>query len=43
MRTPIALAFTYPNRIENSMENLDFFGAGANLTFENQIWRHLSV
>ncbi len=34
MRTPIALAFTYPNRIENSMENLDFFGAGANLTFE---------
>ncbi len=34
MRTPIALAFTYPNRIENSMEHLDFFGAGANLTFE---------
>lgn len=34
MRTPIAWAFTYPNRIENSMENLDFFGAGANLTFE---------
>lgn len=34
MRTPIALAFTYPNRIENSIEHLDFFGAGANLTFE---------
>ncbi len=34
MRTPIALAFTFPNRIENPSEHLDFFGAGSNLTFE---------
>ncbi|MEE1037538.1 MAG: 1-deoxy-D-xylulose-5-phosphate reductoisomerase [Eubacterium sp.] len=34
MRTPIALAFSYPNRLENPAEHLDFFKEGANLTFE---------
>ena len=35
MRIPIALAFSYPKRIKNSAEKLDFFKAGSNLTFED--------
>ncbi len=34
MRTPIAYAFTYPERIQGSAEHLDFFSEASNLTFE---------
>lgn len=34
MRTPISLAFSYPQRLPNPVEKLDFFKEGANLTFE---------
>ncbi|NBI64817.1 1-deoxy-D-xylulose-5-phosphate reductoisomerase [Clostridiales bacterium] len=34
MRVPISYAFSYPKRMENQMESLDFFTEGANLTFE---------
>lgn len=34
MRTPIALAFSYPARLENPAEKINFFKEGANLTFE---------
>lgn len=34
MRVPISYAFSYPQRLENQMESLDFFTEGANLTFE---------
>lgn len=34
MRVPISYAFSYPERLENQMEPLDFFSEGANLTFE---------
>lgn len=34
MRIPVSYAFSYPDRIENSYEPLDFFGEGAELTFE---------
>jgi 1-deoxy-D-xylulose-5-phosphate reductoisomerase len=34
MRIPISLALGYPDRIASDEPSLDFFGAGANLTFE---------
>ena len=34
MKVPIALAFSYPERLENVAEGPDFFGAASNLTFE---------
>ena len=38
MRIPIALAFSYPERLESSAERLDFFKEGKNLTFEEVDW-----
>lgn len=35
MRIPIALAFSYPERLESSAEKLDFFKEAKNLTFED--------
>lgn len=34
MRMPISLALGYPDRLKSSEPGLDFFGQGANLTFE---------
>ena len=34
MRIPISLALGYPDRLKSSEPGLDFFGQGANLTFE---------
>lgn len=34
MRIPISLALGYPDRLKSSQPGLDFFGQGANLTFE---------
>lgn len=34
MRVPISYAFSYPQRLENDFESLDFFTEAANLTFE---------
>lgn len=34
MRIPISVALGYPERLTNDFEGLDFFGKGANLTFE---------
>ena len=34
MRIPISLALGYPDRLRSSEPGLDFFGQGANLTFE---------
>ena len=38
MRIPIALAFSYPSRLESSADRLDFFKEGRNLTFEEVDW-----
>lgn len=34
MRIPIAFAMSYPNRLPNPREGVDFFGKAANLTFQ---------
>ncbi len=34
MKVPISVALNYPERMELSTESVDFFGKGANLTFE---------
>lgn len=46
MRVPIAYAFTYPDRLENNYESLDFFTEAANLTFEKpdmEVFRNLKM
>ncbi|QIB69033.1 1-deoxy-D-xylulose-5-phosphate reductoisomerase [Aminipila butyrica] len=34
MRVPISYAFSYPDRLENTLEPLDLFGLGSQLSFE---------
>ena len=46
MRVPIAYAFTYPDRLENNYESLDFFTEAANLTFEKpdmEVFKNLKM
>lgn len=46
MRVPISYAFSYPERLENNFESLDFFTEAANLTFEKpdlKVFRNLAM
>lgn len=46
MRVPISYAFSYPDRLENNYESLDFFTEAANLTFEKpdmEVFKNLKM